>query len=58
MVVFKKRFLSLVLHTIKCVFVKFVSGDSKSTTNYMVDVNHARIMLERKSTVLPIYLME
>ena len=58
MVVFKKRFLSLVLHTLKCVVVKFVSGDSKSTTNYMVDVNHARIMLERKSTVLPIYLME
>ena len=48
MVVFKKRFLFLVLYTIKCVVVKFLSGDSKSTTNYMVDVNHASIMLERK----------
>ena len=57
MVVFKKWFLFLVLLTVKCMVVKFVSGDSKSTTNYMVDVNHSSIMLERKSTVLPIYLM-
>ena len=48
MVVFKKRFLFLVLLTVKCMVVKFVSGDSKSTTNYMVDVNHSSIMLERK----------